>query len=250
MKYIIDDKLLFDSDAKKISALSRPDVLVPLTTTASRLLEEMVLHPHQVLLRSYLLKKVWEDKGYAASDASLNNNISQIRKYFSALSDSDIDLRTIPKTGFQLNVIVRCMSDDSNSNYNFTDVVTDDAEVTKGYLSSKIVYAAVSIIALTCIIISLLFQGGGVYFSEKKTAESGVYEKCTFFNLDKVSLDIKGVIDLFPYIKDKCKVSRSHVYYDLSSLRKDRAKTPYVSICEFNEKKGYEKCENIKHYYH
>lgn len=256
MKYIIENSILFDSDRKQISSASSPDVTVPLTTTASRLLEEIVKHPNRVLPRALLLKKVWEDNGYAPSDASLNNNISVLRKYFTSLSDTEIDLRTVPKIGFQLNASVMLQEEhvDVNESEGNEKANTDSVMPTSGGETSQkryilyIASAGVAIAALLIAIVFLVLQDRGITTLNKKLQRVVRFEQCDVFNLSADAIPFEKVLSAFPSVRTSCSSKPANVYYDFSSLNKDRARYLFVSVCLKSNSSGYLKCENIKSY--
>lgn len=245
MKYIIENSILFDSDRKQISTIPSPEVFVPLTTTASRLLEEIVKHPNRVLPRALLLKKVWEDNGYAPSDASLNNNISVLRKYFTSLSDTEIDLRTVPKIGFQLNasVVLHGKQADTDS-----DVTSSDHVITHNHHVLYIVITGIAIVALLIAMMFLGVQDKGIATLNKKIQHVVKFEQCNVFNLSDDAIPFEKVLSTIPSVRTSCSSKPANVYYDFSSLNKARAKYLFVSVCLKSDTSGYLKCENIKSY--
>ncbi|TDP13492.1 DNA-binding winged helix-turn-helix (wHTH) protein [Enterobacter sp. AG326] len=260
MKYLINFEILFDSEKKELSAIKNHKIAVPLTTTASRLLEEIIQHPQKVLPRALLLKRVWEDNGYSASDASLNNNISLLRKYFSSLSNAEIDLMTIPKIGFQLNATVE-LQDEVTKNEDQVDKKENIRQ--KGWkkyflflrsqLESKeyISYSLIILFLITISFIILYFiftDTEDIAITKRKTHKTGEIEKCAVFNLSTDSTTVKSVLEAYPIITELCKNTTGNVYYDFSSLSKERYRLLFVSVCLNNEKAGYIKCENLKSY--
>ncbi|ENW5215467.1 transcriptional regulator [Enterobacter cloacae] len=257
MKYIIENTILFDSESKQISSSSSPDVIVPLTTTASRLLEEIIKHPNRVLPRALLLKKVWEDNGYAASDASLNNNISVLRKYFASLSDNEIDLRTVPKIGFQLNAAVVLYEEQTDAAENDAVQGTESTNVIQPAsvkFASYTLYglyiaaACTTIVALLVALVFLSLQDRGISTLNKKVQRMARFEQCDVFNLSSDGIPFEKVLSQFPSVRASCATKTANVYYDFSSLNKDRARNLFVSVCFKNDKSGYQQCENIKYY--
>lgn len=260
MKYVINFEILFDSEKKELSAIKNHKITIPLTTTASRLLEEIVQHPQKVLPRALLLKRVWEDNGYSASDASLNNNISLLRKYFSSLSNAEIDLMTIPKIGFQLNATVE-LQDEVTKKEDQVDKKENIRQ--KGWkkyflflrsqLESKeyISYTLITLFLITISFIILYFiftDTEDIAITKRKTHKTGEIEKCAVFNLSTDSTTAKSVLEVYPIITELCKNATGNVYYDFSSLSKERYRLLFVSVCLNNEKAGYIKCENLKSY--
>jgi|SRR5690606_4347310 len=257
MKYIIENAVIFDSEKKQVFSSSNPDVIVPLTTTASRLLEEILKHPNKALPRAFLLKKVWEDNGYAPSDASLNNNISVLRKYFTSLSDTEIDLRTVPKIGFQLNATVLLHEEQQGATESdeILQIETPDAiqNTTRSFASHTRyrVYFFSACTTVVMLLISLVFlslQDRGITTLNKKNQRIVRFEQCDVFNLSSDSIPFERVLSSFPSVLSLCSSKPANLYYDFSSLNKERAKHLFVSICFKHDKSGYLKCDNIKSY--
>lgn len=252
MNYLIDNNIIFDSEKKIISSKKNPDVSIPLTTTSARLLGELVRRPNETLTRSYLLKAVWEDNGYASSDASLNNNISLLRKNFSTVSETEIDLKTIPKTGFQLYALVENfenLADDENHD-EIVSLYKQDDIPGKNYYS--LLFRFLLLIAIIAIISSavllIVHKKNEIRFRESNNIFVGKLGKCDAFNLSNTKVDLGIIVETHPILKEKCDNQPGIIYYDFSDLTKDRTKNLFVALCYQSGNYGYQKCENIKSY--
>ncbi|WP_156294185.1 winged helix-turn-helix domain-containing protein [Serratia oryzae] len=102
MKYIIDAKLIFDSDERTLYLKESPEKCVEIGTISARLLEAMLENIAGVA-REYLLDTVWSDHGLRPSNNNLNNHISLLRKSISSIIDFDDLIITLPKKGFMVN---------------------------------------------------------------------------------------------------------------------------------------------------
>ncbi|WP_447884861.1 winged helix-turn-helix domain-containing protein [Serratia fonticola] len=252
MNYLIDKSILFSPEERLISSGKNPEVSIPLTTTANRLLLELVRKPNEVLSRAYLLKAVWEDNGYASSDASLNNNISLLRKNFATVSHTEVDLKTIPKLGFQLNAVVELVEHVSPDIFGEQNPDTETQDTRGGWSAGKDLAKIFWIITALALFISAV-----LYFSQgqsplnvrhKETVRVDQLGKCDAFSLSQNSSGFSAVIEKYPFLKDKCAEENASIYYDFSDLTKDRAKNLFVAICYHSISYGYQKCENIKSY--
>ncbi|HCR2161426.1 TPA: winged helix-turn-helix domain-containing protein [Enterobacter asburiae] len=250
MNYLIDNSILFSPDKKTISSRKNPFISISLTTTATRLLDELVRKPEEVLTRAFLLKTVWEDNGYASSDASLNNNISLLRKNFATVSDTEVELKTIPKIGFQLNATVEVVD----------DVSPDDTESDTATLAEKIkgngtsnkfaiaLYLLASAAVMTAVILFFLNKNNDIRFKKIDAMRVEQLGKCDVFNMSSIPVNFANVLEIYPEIKTKCEGNQASVYYDFSDMTKDRTKNLFVAICYQSKISGYQKCENLKSY--
>lgn len=253
MNYLIDNSIIFNPEKKTISSRKNPEISIPLTTTATRLLDELVRKPNEVLSRTYLLKAVWEDHGYASSDASLNNNISLLRKNFSTVSEKEVDLKTVPKTGFQLNAIVQEEPNFSGSDSGTEHETSHAHSVTKPVKYNTITNPGSVILLLSVILIiasSVIYavsNDSEIKFKKKPVNYVEQLGKCNVYNLSGTE-KFSTVLEKYPFIKERCETESASVYYDFSDLSKERAKNLFVAICEQTASAGFQKCENIKSY--
>ncbi|MFP7609849.1 winged helix-turn-helix domain-containing protein [Serratia quinivorans] len=120
MKYLIDNKLIFDSENNTLSNLDEnhctEDVL-PRPT--SRLLCELVKQQGSLIERNKLLKLVWSDYGSIPSDSNLNNHLTILRKRLDDWGVNRNKIETIPRKGVKLTADVIVMSTEINSDDKF-----------------------------------------------------------------------------------------------------------------------------------
>lgn len=101
MTFLISEKVVFNPEDGSLTHCETQET-VKLTLTASRLLERLLISPQGVLTREQLLREVWDDYGLQASNSSLNQYISILRRTLSALDCTNLII-TVPKMGFRLN---------------------------------------------------------------------------------------------------------------------------------------------------
>lgn len=117
MKYLINYTIFFKPSEKKLMILNDEDIFVILSNPATRLLLEFIKHRNKAIDRITLLKDIWEDYGFTASNSNLNTYVSELRKAFKALGESPQVILTIPKHGFQFVAHVESqMKDESQEN--------------------------------------------------------------------------------------------------------------------------------------
>ena len=101
---------------------------------------------------------------------------------------------------------------------------------------------------LLVVLAFLSLKDSGISTLNKKIQRMVKFEQCDVFNLSSDGIRFEKVLSQFPSIRSSCASKRANVYYDFSSLNKDRAKNLFVSVCFKNDKSGYQECENIKSY--
>ncbi|MFN3070741.1 transcriptional regulator [Serratia sp. J2] len=102
MKYIINLVLFFDSNTRMLALKNDDTLSMELSKPANRLLCELIINNNITLAREDIIKKVWADYGFSTSVATLNNNISELRKAFSNLGFDREIIVTVPKIGFRM----------------------------------------------------------------------------------------------------------------------------------------------------
>lgn len=100
-KYIINDIIEFNADECVLVYIHTGDV-IPLTLSASRLLEYFVNSGGIILTRESLLENVWSKYGLTASGNNLNQYVSVLRRTLAGLGINNF-IDTLPKVGFKLN---------------------------------------------------------------------------------------------------------------------------------------------------
>ncbi|WP_431224361.1 winged helix-turn-helix domain-containing protein [Serratia sp. L9] len=102
MKFIIDKKLVLNTDENVIYHFEDNEKALYISAIATRLFTEILINPSGVT-RVYLLEKVWSEHGLTPSSNNLNNHISMLRKaVFNVTGDRDY-ITTLPKKGFIFN---------------------------------------------------------------------------------------------------------------------------------------------------
>lgn len=103
-KYIINDIIEFNADECVLVYINTGDA-IPLTLSASRLLEYFVNSGGIILTRESLLENVWSKYDLTASGNNLNQYVSVLRRTLAGLGIHNF-IDTLPKVGFKLNPAV------------------------------------------------------------------------------------------------------------------------------------------------
>lgn len=110
MKYIINLTISFDLDSRKLSLYNDERIFIELSKPATRLLMELIKNNRLNASREELLNNVWINYGFTASNAGLNNYISELRKSFITLEMNREVTITIPKIGFRLDADIQTIA--------------------------------------------------------------------------------------------------------------------------------------------
>ncbi|MFZ1871586.1 MAG: winged helix-turn-helix domain-containing protein [Chania sp.] len=129
MKYIIDAKLVFDSEEKTLFLKESPEERVEIGAISARLFVAMLENIAGVE-REYLLDAVWSNHGLRPSNNNLNNHISLLRKSISGIIDFDDLIITLPKKGFMVNkrYMIHTVDDEAPKTPRVTLAKDDQAE--------------------------------------------------------------------------------------------------------------------------
>ncbi|CAM3829558.1 winged helix-turn-helix domain-containing protein [Serratia silvae] len=102
MKYTINLIVVFDPEYRTLALNNNNQTTLELSKPSCRVLNEFIKNNGNTLSRDSLLKNAWEDYGFPASNAGLNNCISDLRKSFVSLGLEKPIIITLPKIGFRM----------------------------------------------------------------------------------------------------------------------------------------------------
>ncbi|ALX96641.1 hypothetical protein AV650_25265 [Serratia fonticola] len=102
MKYTINLIIVFDPEHRTLALNNDNQTALELSKPSCRVLNEFIKNNGVNLSRDSLLKNAWEDYGFPASNAGLNNCISDLRKSFVSLGIEKPIIITLPKIGFRM----------------------------------------------------------------------------------------------------------------------------------------------------
>lgn len=102
MKYTINLIIVFDPEHRTLALNNNSQTTLELSKPSCRVLNEFIKNNGVNLSRDSLLKNAWEDYGFPASNAGLNNCISDLRKSFVSLGIEKPIIITLPKIGFRM----------------------------------------------------------------------------------------------------------------------------------------------------
>lgn len=107
MNYLIANAVIYDSEAGLLSSQNNPDSEQKrLTPTANRILRLLIESCGRTVTREELLAGVWESQGQTASNSSLNQYVSILRKTFYTYFELDGVIVSVPRLGFTVPDII------------------------------------------------------------------------------------------------------------------------------------------------
>ncbi|EPM7554291.1 winged helix-turn-helix domain-containing protein [Citrobacter freundii] len=100
MKYLINNEVTFRTDDGVLASLSPSDNSLTLSITANRILTYLLEQEGKVVSREEMFTNVWDKNGLQASNNSLSQYISLIRKGLQELGCEHEIIQTVPRVGF------------------------------------------------------------------------------------------------------------------------------------------------------
>ena len=100
MKYLINNEVTFRSDDGVLTSVAVPDNSLTLSITANRIFTYLLEQEGKVVSREEMFTHVWEKNGLQASNNSLSQYISLIRKGLQELGCEHEIIQTVPRVGF------------------------------------------------------------------------------------------------------------------------------------------------------
>ncbi|MGQ8816417.1 winged helix-turn-helix domain-containing protein [Serratia sp. NA_13] len=272
MKYIINKIVVFNSEELTLFLYENNQVVTRLTKPASRLLLELIQNNKKNITRDDLLERVWTTYGFTASNAGLNNYISELRKAFALLGLVNEIIVTIPKLGFRFEadiVLAEAMLLPSEPMDNQGDSPNNEVEVEveveveekmiekegskkRFYLrsftkSKKItVFIVLAVGALLIAILISRYKEHHNYAPYTKVSELG---NCDIYVIGHAETDASHTQKVIDVLNDKnidCASSEKDVYYSEDRFDRKLQRAELISVCSKNNENHYDNCLNLK----
>ncbi|QGH59997.1 transcriptional regulator [Serratia proteamaculans] len=265
MKYIINKIVVFNSEELTLFLYENNQVVTSLSKPASRLLVELIQNNKKNITRDDLLERVWSTYGFTASNAGLNNYISELRKAFALLGLVNEIIVTIPKLGFRfegyIDLINPYAEDKDITSVEEEKVITntvDDSKKAEKAVNLPIKYFSKAKIKWLITVLGL----AGVFILTvhllskwKSSDEAHPYQKilkinnCDVYtvgvtdNTDDLSMNIEHILKREGI---DCLHSSGDVFYIEDRLNKKDVRASLISFCNKNKNNYYDTCFNIK----
>lgn len=116
MRYRINESIIYTPDDGSLKLIDNNNRIysgeISLAPTANRLLAMLISHHGSILQRDELLDNVWDAHGLRASNNSLNQYISVLRRNFSDIGVEETVIVTIPTVGFMFSKDISVITED------------------------------------------------------------------------------------------------------------------------------------------
>ncbi|MGL4757385.1 MAG: winged helix-turn-helix domain-containing protein [Aeromonadaceae bacterium] len=202
MRYKIADAVAFDEREGALENLASGEKLM-LPLTACMTLAFLIEHQGQAISRDEIFRNVWDKYGYKASNNTLNQYISLIRRHLTDLGAGRDIIVTLPKVGFIIPSEVKIERDD-DSEHNSPAAPQTERPTARQPSQQK--YSLLLLLRQhTTIFLALLFSilltGIGIIWHytspdmyEPPLIKIGDIETCPVFLLGKVSENNKDKV--------------------------------------------------------
>lgn len=262
MKYIINKTVVFDSNELTLYLYENTQIVARLTKPATRLLLTLIQNSGVNVNRDTLLENVWITYGFTASNAGLNNYISELRKAFSSLGYNHELIITIPKLGFRFESEIDILdpavisSKSEPAEEGKVSVISEDAALktvpvkSGGRKRTSLPHRKVYFV-LTGITLVILFA----FFFKNINNDSHAYHKIA--KIDNCNVYIIGqafqkndvlskVNAVLKREEVDCTNLQSDVFYLEDRIGKRTVRADLISVCSKSDNDRYNTCFNIK----
>lgn len=239
-------------------------IVTRVTKPATRLLLEFIQSNGDNISRDDLLERVWIAYGYSASNASLNNYISELRKAFTALGCHHELITTLPKLGFrfeaEIDLLDAVLATPEVFQFNKETLTLNDSDEIEDIIpeslpasnidtspqrKKRFVLAGITLLIVSISSIMLLMNHQKKYDSKKITK----LDQCEIYVLDKTPLADDLVEKISAILKKEsvdCKKIPSDVFYHEDRIGKNLVRADLLSVCSKVNNRRYDSCFNIK----
>ncbi|CAI1773972.1 MULTISPECIES: winged helix-turn-helix domain-containing protein [Serratia] len=270
MKYIINKIVVFNSDELTLFLYENNQIVTKLTKPASRLLLELIQNNKKNITRDDLLERVWTTYGFTASNAGLNNYISELRKAFALLGLVNEIIVTIPKLGFRFEadiVLTEAMllpsepmdsQGDNPNNKVEVEVEVENKIIEKGaskksfhprsFTKNKKITVFI-ILAVGALLIAILISRYKEHHNYAPYTKVSELSNCEIYVIGHAETDTsntKKVIDVLNDKKIDCVSSEKDVFYSEDKFDSKLQRAMLISVCSKNNENHYDNCLNLK----
>lgn len=245
MNYAINNSCLFNPEDRLLSSTDNSVDPIVLSKHAAKALLTLVISPQEVVSRERLFSLIWADENSLASNASLNNYISEVRKALQQFGECDL-IGTIPRLGFKFTGVVRNVP--RNTNENEADVAYHQ----KTHVQNNITSPKFRVLRLVTIILVSVVVASFYFFYEKEAIDNDylfTIDKCDVYLLTwsndereseqyiKSSIENEGV---------NCKSSSRDIFFSEGRRYNHTYKTQIITVCDKINADKYADCVNVK----
>lgn len=242
MNYAINNLCLFNSEDRLLSSIDYSVDPIVLSKHAAKALLTLVISPQEVVLRERLFSVIWVDESSFASNASLNNYISEVRKALLQFNVCDV-IETIPRLGFKFTGVVKNVPQDTNEKQ--PEISYSQPLKKKTHIRFSVLLLCITIFVST--VVASLF-----YLHERDTLDNDylfTLDKCDVYFLTRSNDERESE----HYIKNtiekesvNCKASFRSIFFSEGRRYNNIYKTQMITVCDKISAKEYAECVNLK----
>ncbi|ALR76421.1 winged helix-turn-helix domain-containing protein [[Enterobacter] lignolyticus] len=241
MEYLINDRILFSPENKKLHSITDESLFVELSNTATRLLIKFIDKNSILLTRDELFKDVWSDYGFTYSYSALSNHVSEIRKAFISLEHDLEVLTTVTGTGFKFDAKIKKQASTVNeihlptgnteSRNTKKDTIIEHISMVKSKLDLTMLFFTFTALTLifTLSYIYLFYKNNEVHFIKS-------FKKCDIYQIAySVTLTEAKAINLLNANNINCTNDDIDIFYTESDGDSDEFGIKVISSCRKND---------------
>lgn len=252
MKYIINNLIVF-SPGEGLYLAASQTVEFKLSFVADRILFLLVSSNGATIPRSEIHDYLWSECSVDATSASINNNISYLRRYFKELGLSDFIVTTAKvgvsiRQGILIEHVSQEKTPDDNECHTDTVGLASSEKSEKSEKNIKWLWSLFIGVILLCMSLFLFFR----YSTSMSTDYIGSTGDCKVFSIEKLSDTETGKLmtSVKTFINENSVTCNENQVIIASSQDKGkkylRGKREFFSVCEINKTHLYS-CDS--HYY-
>ena len=246
MKYIINKTLVFNTDEQTLALYENALLVTRISKPAGRLLLEFIQNEQQIVSRDELLEKVWIRHGFSASNAGLNNYISELRKTFVLLGCHQELIVTLPKKGFRFEADI--LLSPSAEEKPLCDVNNEEEEAVSSVTrppGKRVIFSSACIVLFLFGVFIYLNNNEKYYPYQKitKIDNCEIYAVGNNFNATRIESILSSRLKLEDV---DCKNDKNDIFYMENRINKNTVRSDLISICKKDKSHRYDSCFNIK----
>jgi DNA-binding winged-HTH domains len=195
MTYLINKEITFRSDDGVMTSIASPENTVTLSITASRIFTYLLEENGKIVSRDNIFINVWDNNGLQASNNSLSQYISLIRRSLHDLGCVQEVIQTIPRVGFLIpeGLVSVCEKKASQSLQHKRPAPLP--EVTGLTKATKLIVAGALAISLALMIFPISnLKGHAPSLTTATTWKLGNIDKCPIYTFNKHSSEMSSVV--------------------------------------------------------
>lgn len=235
MVFLIEGIVIFNSESRELYSTNSELNNTVLSNYAARALELLILNNGNAIERGLFFQFLWGDNETNASNASLNNYVSEVRKALMLLGVNKAVITTLPKYGFKLVADVEIEPTDARK-------ISSDISVRRKLKWRK------RYILIPAIMICLTILSGGMFRTQRSTPDvylSFSQGACNFYILNSPRISIEEFKDVVNKENIECNKNPRDVFMTETREYGDVYNIRLIAVCDRIGGK-YSDCVNIK----